>query len=237
MEQMRLNKFISTYGKHSRRQADLLIGEGQVKINGVRAKLGQQVNPEIDKVECDGCVIKPEITSVYYALYKPRGVVSTVSDPQGRSKVTDFVPAEPKVYPVGRLDYDSEGLIILTNDGELTNTLTHPSFEHAKKYQVKIKKANLQIRNLDEIKNLFEKGLMIDDKMMKMDQVEIENSGDYLMLDVALHTGYNRQIRKMCEKIGAEVTSLTRTEIGKLKLADLNILPGQFKIISRQDIL
>ncbi len=237
----RLNKFLSEAGICSRREADFLIEKGEIIVNGKPATLGQKVDPATDQISYQGKPVFLNEKLVYYALYKPVKVVSTTDDPAHRSKITDYVPAAPRVYPVGRLDYDSEGLIILTNDGELTNTLTHPSFEHEKEYEIKIKNQKLKIKNADEIKKLFESGLMIEGHLMKADHAGIVKdkalSSGLLILRLVLHTGYNRQIRKMCDKIGLKVDQLIRIRIGKLSLNSLNLKPGEYKVISRIDIL
>ncbi|MEK9156492.1 MAG: pseudouridine synthase [Patescibacteria group bacterium] len=247
----RLNKYLAESGCCSRRKADELISGGKVSVNGKVAVVGKKVDPNTDIITIDGREIRFRDNFIYYALYKPVGVVSTAYDPQGRPTVLDYVPKSPRVYPVGRLDYDSEGLIILTNDGELANRLTHPSFEHKKEYQVDVKiqmpapsgVEGSSVKNteqrLKDIKRGFEQGLNIDGKLMKADQVsdfDIQISG-FVTFKVTLHTGYNRQIRRMCAKMGLEVRRLVRTRIGKLKLSDLNLGPGKHKSIKREDLL
>ncbi len=239
---IRLNKFLADSGISSRRGADDIILSGKVTVNGqIVREMGLKVDPETDEIKYDGKIYQGQGKMLYYALYKPIKVVSTAKDPRNRSRVIDFVPTEPRVYPVGRLDYDSEGLIIITNDGELTNKLTHPSFEHEKEYEVVVyPMANHKIRSHDEIKNILAKGLEIEGHIMKADSAKIvHQTGDsiYSTLKLVLHTGYNRQIRKMCAKIGLEVVKLTRTRIGRLKLADLELKSGEFKIINKNQIL
>lgn len=237
---LRLNKFLAEAGIASRRHADDFIIAGKIKINGkIVAELGTQIDPETDLVEIDNEKIQPSNQLIYYALDKPVGVVSTAEDENGRPKVTDLVPAKPRVYPVGRLDLNSRGLIILTNDGSLTQQLTHPSFLHPKKYEVIVKKsANSKVRK-EDIKDLFENGLTIDGILMKADQVNVSDSTskNEFKLDITLHTGYNRQIRKMCAKIGLEVLDLKRTMIAKLKLEDIGLESGEYKQITKKQIL
>lgn len=239
---VRLNKFLADSGCCSRRKADEHILAGDIKVNGQIVKeLGVKIDPEKDIVKFKGQLLCKETKLVYYALNKPRGVISTAFDEQGRQTVVDLVPREPRVYPVGRLDEDSEGLIILTNDGELAQELTHPSFEHEKEYEVTVRgkgKVFGILQNKERIKNLFERGMIIDGKPMKADRVEVNLiNTNYYLLNTVLHTGHNRQIRKMCAKIGLEVITLRRIRIGNLTLEGLNLLPGQYKEISKNQIL
>lgn len=243
---MRLNKFLSQSGLFSRRSADEAINNGDIFVNSNVAILGQQIDPAADKVCYQDKQVKIEKNKVYYALYKPKGVISTASDELNRQTVLDFVPKKPHVYPVGRLDEDSEGLIILTNDGELTQKLTHPGFEHEKEYEVQIKHQTSNIKMINqEVKNIkerFEDGLLIDGKLMKADRVlSFQELSPHVFrlftFNVVLHTGYNRQIRKMCAKIGLEVLGLKRIRIGKLKLSNLKLKPGEYKETSRCDII
>lgn len=240
---IRLNKYLSESGLFSRRKADEAISAGQIFVNGKAATLGQQIDPETDIVKYLNQIIKTEKKLVYYALYKPTAVISSANDELGRKTVLDFVPPVPRVYPVGRLDEDSEGLIILTNDGELTQKLTHPSFEHEKEYQVRVriknKVSSIKEEIIHKIEKSFKQGLLIDNKLMRVDGIEVSLIPNtyYLILNLVLHTGYNRQIRRMCAKIGLEVKQLTRTRIGKLDLAQLDLREGQYKQISKEDIL
>jgi len=240
---IRLNKFLADSGCCSRRKADERILAGDIEINGnVVRELGTKVEPERDIVKFKGSVVTKPVEPIYYALNKPRGVISTASDEQGRPTVVDLVPSEPRVYPVGRLDEDSEGLILLTNDGELAQQLTHPSFEHEKEYEVSIRIMNKELGIRDDkekiIKNQFEHGLLIDRKMMKADSANASLIHDSrFMIRVVLHTGRNRQIRKMCDKMGLEVETLRRIRIGKLTLDSLNIPSGKYKKISKNQIL
>lgn len=236
---VRINKYISESSSVSRRQADKLILEGKVELNNRNITTpGIIIDPEKDQVKVNNVQLTGPIKKVYYALNKPKGVVSTVKDELGRKKVTDFVPKSPPVYPIGRLDANSEGLIILTNDGDLTNKLTHPSFEHSKEYKVLCKIKNNKIGS-NLIVQKFKRGLKIDNVLMKADDLDIiENKDNELFLfRIILHTGYNRQIRKMCDKIGLKVVHLTRTKIAKLSLSDLKIETGEYKKIKKSNIL
>ncbi len=236
MNQVRINKFLSTSGVCSRRKADEHILAGDVTLNNKKAKLGDQVGLN-DIVHFKGNEIENISDSVYIALYKPKGVISTADDELKRKSVVDILPKDPRVYPIGRLDKDSEGLLILTNDGDTANKLTHPKFEHEKEYSVQARVLSSKFKVQNIVTN-FEKGLKIDDKMMKADRVyNVKMRGDKLEFNVTLHTGYNRQIRKMCDKIGLEVKKLTRIRIGNLKLHNLKLNPGEYKEISKSDIL
>lgn len=240
---IRLNKFLAESGISSRRKADELILAFKVMVNDkIVTDLGIKIDPEKDTVKFENKALLPSKLA-YYALYKPKSIISTAKDEQGRKTVVDLVPKEPRVFPVGRLDEESEGLIILTNDGELTQKLTHPSFEHKKEYEViaKIKDNKSNTINTNNIsKNIvqsFTKGIIIESKLMQADfaQVSIIHNTNYL-IHLTLHTGYNRQIRKMCDKIGLEVISLKRVRTGKLRLDKLNLNPGEYKKITREMI-
>lgn len=239
MEEIRINKFLSQAGVCSRRQADSLIEKKKVLINSRPAINGQKINSSIDEIVIDGKKVnKQSVDRVYYALYKPLGVLSTASDELGRKSVVDLVPSIPRVFPVGRLDSDSEGLILLTDDGELANLLTHPKYNHQKTYEVKAVSSG-EI-DKDNLAKELEKGVHINGKIMKADMVEVEFINPkkrLLKLVLTLHTGYNRQIRKMCGKIGLEVLGLRRVSIAKLDLKRLNLSPGQFKVISKDEII
>lgn len=234
---IRINKFLSEAGVCSRRAADEQILAGKVKINGVVARLGDRIDRKNDKVEFEGKLIKPQKENfVYYALNKPKGIISTSSDERSRQNITDLVPKTPRVYPIGRLDKDSEGLILLTNDGEFANEMMHPSHQIDKEYEVIVEaKKRIGTRVIEE---KFLKGLLIDDKLMKADKAKvflILNSK--FLIQVVLHTGYNRQIRKMCVKMGLEVKSLKRTRIGNLSLNKLNLKPGEYQLIDKSDLI
>lgn len=239
MELIRLNKFLSDQGICSRRAADEHILAGKVLVDGEKASLGQKIDPEKQKVVFDGQEIgSAKENKVYYAIYKPRGVVSTTNDEMNRRSVVDLVPKELRVYPVGRLDRDSEGLIILTNDGELAQKLTHPSFQHEKEYftEVRIQNSGYSLNTKDIEKNLIE-GIVIEGKLMKMKKIKLTKlNSESWILNCVLTTGYNRQIRKMCAKIGLEVLRLKRTRIANLRLNDLNIKPGEYRTIKKEDI-
>ena len=238
---IRLNKYISECGICSRRKADEYICAGKVLVNREKALVGQKIDPKKDKIVFEGKqVLQATEGFVYYALYKPRSIISTASDEKSRKSVTDLVPKEPRVFPVGRLDKDSEGLILLTNDGELTQELTHPSSGHEKEYFVKGTSQKGHEVNIENLTKRFINGISIEGKVMKADKVSEghESLGfKHFYFNVVIHTGYNRQIRKMCDKIGLEVTKLKRVRIGKLKLDDLNLASGDYKSVRKEDII
>ena len=238
---IRLNKFISESGICSRRKADEHILAGKVFVNEKRGETGQKIDPDNDKVVLYGKTVNPpEAGLVYYALYKPRGVISTASDESGRKSVIDLVPKEPRVYPVGRLDKDSEGLMILTNDGELTQKITHPSSEHEKEYFVCATAQKGQDVSFDNFAKRFLNGISIDGQIMKADKVESSQTTQnrkQFYFNITIHTGFNRQIRRMCDKIGLEVTKLKRIRIGKLTLDSLNLSSGDYEKINKIDII
>jgi len=240
---IRLNKFLSERGVCSRRKADQHILAGDIKVNGVIIReLGTKIDEENDQVEFQNKLISTKPEPVYYALNKPQGVVSTANDELGRQTVIDLVPSDPRVYPVGRLDTDSGGLIILTNDGELTQELTHPSFEHTKEYRVECLIMNKESGNKNkaqEIISRLTKGIKIDGKIMRVDTMSqpIIHNTSFVIPVLALHTGYNHQIRKMCARVGLEVIRLIRTKIGKLDLTQLELKSAEYKVIKLTDIL
>lgn len=237
---IRLNKFLAEAGIASRRKSDQLIGAGKVTVNGILVtELGTIVDTEKDNVSLDNKPVILQEKLVYFAVYKPIGVISTAHDESGRKSVVDLVRPGLRVYPVGRLDADSEGLMILTNDGEFTQRLTHPSFEHEKEYLVECKVNDKFSINGDQIKEKFEDGLRIGGKIMKADKVIVKTKirNSVFDIQVTLHTGYNRQIRKMCARIGLQVTRLVRTRIAKLSIDLLGLKPGEFKAINMSDVI
>ncbi|MEJ0021559.1 MAG: pseudouridine synthase [Candidatus Doudnabacteria bacterium] len=224
----RLQKFISGAGVASRRHAEDLITAGKVKVNGkVVRELGTKVDTDKDKIEVNGKKIGLQ-KLVYLALNKPKRYITTRNDPRKRRTVFELLPANLKniVWPVGRLDFDTEGLLIFTNDGELTQTLTHPSKEHEKEYEVTLDK-ELSAGRIEKIQG----GMMIDGK--KTAPAKIRTNGTTVY--ITIHEGWNRQIRKMFGELGYSVRNLKRIRIGKLKLNDLQL--GQYKIIGKSEIV
>lgn len=220
-------------GVASRRKSEDLIRAGKVKVNGHIAEIGMKINPRKDLVT----VGKQKLTNVknrkmvYIMLNKPRGYVTTVSDELGRKTVMDLLPDFGcRIYPVGRLDKDSEGLLLLTNDGSFTNCMTHPSHEYAKVYRVTVRPAVN-----DEILFNLRNGIDIDGRKTAPCEVTVlTEEENRVVLEFILHEGRNRQIRKMCESQGLEVARLKRISIGPIKLGMLK--QGDYKELSEQDV-
>ena len=214
-------------GLGSRRACEELIEAGRVRVNGEIAALGRRVDADHDRVTVDGVPIGVRPDLVYYVINKPAGVVTTASDPHGRPTVLDLVPPAPRVYPVGRLDADSEGLLLLTNDGELTYRLTHPSFGVEKEYLVAVagSPGPGAVRRLRE-------GVELEDGRTAPARVAAVGSGG---LRITIHEGRNRQIRRMCAAVGHPVTRLVRTRIGPVRTG--NLRPGQWRPLTQGEAL
>ncbi len=215
----RLQKVLSAAGVASRRQCEIYIAEGRVTVDGEVAELGRRVDPEHARIELDGVPVSVAPGLVHYLLNKPAGVVSTASDPHGRPTVVSLVPAEPRVYPVGRLDMDTEGLLLLTNNGELTHRLTHPSYEVPKEYL-----AEVSGRITPRALQLLRTGVDLDDGPTAPAKVSTPAPG---LLRIVIHEGRNRQVRRMVAAVGCEVTRLVRTRIGPI--ADPRLAPGHWR--------
>ncbi|MDE5667747.1 MAG: rRNA pseudouridine synthase [Clostridia bacterium] len=226
---MRINKYLAAAGVASRRECDKLISDGKVTVNGVKATLGLEVK-EVDEVFVNGnkVVLKK---NEYYILNKPKGYICSVSDDKGRKTVMDLMPQNVgRIYPVGRLDYDSEGLLIMTTDGALAQKLTHPSNEVPKTYLVKIEGV-LTEADLNPIRS----GVEIDGYMTKKCKAHIvETNKAYTKVHVTLTEGKNREIRKMFATIGKEVTLLKRIKIGELSLRGLD--RGAYRKLTPQEV-
>lgn len=232
MEKIRLQKFFTDMGIMSRRASEKVIEAGNVKINGVTAKLGDKVDPENDTVVYNGKVIKPQTTKKrYIMLNKPLGYVTTASDEKGRETVLSLLTdVGERVYPVGRLDMYSEGLLILTNDGELTNHLTHPKHNINKVYSV-ILKGEISPDVLHKLNSPMEiDGYKL--KPVKVRIISIKNGSTNTLF--TLSEGRNRQIRKMCEECGLTIMHLTRISIGKLKLGELE--RGKWRELTKNEV-
>lgn len=230
---VRLNKFLADSGICSRRNADKLIAEGKVLVNGKKVfELGIKVSPK-DRITVDGKPLKQETQKIYLMFHKPKGVLTTLSDPENRPTIADYVSQiEHRVFPVGRLDWDSEGLILLTNDGDWANKIMHPSSEVSKTYLVKL---DGKPTDVDFIK--LRKGVSIPGGKVKALHVERikrkEGSKQYDWIKIVINEGKNRQIRYMFEKIGMDVLKLQRIGIGRLKLGNLE--RGDIHFLSEQD--
>jgi len=222
----RLQKVLARAGLGSRRVCEKLIVEQRVTVNGEFAELGEKVDPETSQIEVDGLKVGVRQDLVYYLLNKPVGVITTSKDPQERSTVVDLVPTHPRVFPVGRLDADTEGLILLTNDGDLTNYLTHPSFGIEKEYlvQVETKPSRNAIRELRQ-------GVELDDGITAPAKVSLV---DEKLIKIVIHEGRNRQVRRMCESVGHPVKRLIRSRIGPI--VDRSLHPGSFRELTNQEL-
>jgi 23S rRNA pseudouridine2605 synthase len=215
---VRLQKFLADAGVASRRSGEQLILEGRVAVNGeVVRQLGTKVDPAHDRVALDGTPLRTR-RKLYLALHKPRRVICTRSDPHGRRTVFDLLPREwTNVYPVGRLDWDSEGLLLLTNDGEFCLRVTHPRYEVRKLYRVSIAG-----RVPAEALRQMEKGVHDEGERLKAERARVVDSGpDWTLLELTLAEGKNREVRRMMECLGLEVQQLKRVQIGKIKLGEL----------------
>mgnify|MGYP004672336181 FL=1 len=222
----RLQKILSGAGICSRRKAEEYLTAGRVKVNGITASLGDKADPERDVVEVDGTAVTSPAAHTYIMLYKPRGVVTTMSDEKGRPTVAELVRDCPaRVWPVGRLDMDSEGLLLLTDDGELTHRLTHPSHRVEKEYVVKVRGDAAQALSL------LRAPMVIDGEDMETDRVELTGKNTLTMV---IHQGKNRQIRRMCAAAGLEVLRLKRVREGGLRLHDLQA--GCWKLLTNEEI-
>ncbi|MCE1248139.1 MAG: rRNA pseudouridine synthase [Firmicutes bacterium] len=234
----RLQKYIARCGVASRRKAEEMITQGKVRVNGkIVTILGTTIDEDNDSVQVEGKNIRPPHSFTYYALYKPKGYITSKEDAHAEKIVTSLLPPKPSVVPVGRLDKDSEGLLLLTNDGELTQTLTHPSYAHEKEYLVRIKTdAKLTVNDVEEIRKKMCKGYMMDGSLARVkDITSAKFEGGKLTLKMILTQGKKRQIRRMCDMAGLEVIQLIRVRMGKLTLG--NLKPGEYRRVKRGDII
>ena len=222
----RLAKFLANHGIASRRKAEELILAGQIKVNNkIITEVATKVSAE-DEIKFDNKIVG-DVDKVYYLLNKPVDYICSVSDPYNDKNVLALVPKDPAVYPVGRLDKNSQGLLLLTNDGDLTYKLTHPKFKVSKKYLVRVDK----VLDNDVIKKL-KTGIKLEEGLAKADQAKIKNKFE---LEITLHQGWKRQIRRMLEALDFKVVELTRLSEGKLVLKNIKI--GEYKKIKKSDII
>jgi len=228
-ERPKLQKAIAHSGLMSRRAAEELIAQGRVTVDGRPARIGQRVDPETQEVAVDGKPIPIRPGLVWYLLYKPVGVISTADDPQGRRTVVDLVPSEPRVYPVGRLDADSEGLIVLTNDGRLANYLTHPRYGVEKTYLVLVEgRPGKWVDQLTE-------GVDLDDGMAAARRARVVDTlKGRTMVEIVMTEGRKREIRRMCSALGHEVVRLVRTAIGPI--SDRQLKPGTWRHLEPEEV-
>jgi 23S rRNA pseudouridine2605 synthase len=221
----RLQKYLARAGVASRRKAEELIISGRVTVNGQIAELGNKVQAG-DDVRLDGKRVEKMVGTITYMLNKPAGYVTTADDEMGRQTVLELLPNTPGLHPVGRLDMDSEGLLLLTTDGDLTLRLTHPRFEHEKEYDVTCKEGEVQAGEL----SILERGLELDDGKAKALVAKRTPNGCKLVLA----EGRNRQVRRMLAKVGYTVTRLVRTRIARLELGGLP--SGQYRELTPDDL-
>lgn len=230
-EPQRVQKVLAHAGIASRRAVEELIEQGRVKINGTRARLGQRIDPDKDEVEVDGSIVPLKAELRYFLVNKPVGVVTTGADPEGRETVVELVETDERVWPVGRLDIDSEGAVLLTNDGELTHRLTHPSFGIPKTYLVEVRGAVGP-----KIVRALLSGVDLDDGPARAAGVQIvEHAKGHTLLEIVLTQGRNRVIRRMLGELGFTVVGLVRTAIGPLRLGRLKA--GTYRKLGPPEIM
>ncbi len=228
----RLQKIIASYGYTSRRKAEDLIKKGKVMVNGqMVSELGTKVS-EHDVISIDGVIINKDVKHEYYILNKPRSVISSITDDKGRITVVDLINTEARIYPIGRLDYDTTGLILLTNDGDFANTLMHPSMEVEKTYIAKIDKI-LNKEDIDKIrKNLIVEGRKVVVNRLKVKKIDKEKNT--MILEITIIEGRNHIIKKIFNEVGAKVTKLSRIGYGFLNVKDLK--SGEYRNLTIKEI-
>lgn len=229
--EVRLQKMLSDCGVTSRRKAEEMIAAGKVQVNGRTAQIGDKVIPGKDRVTVDGFAVEPAKQKVYLMLHKPRGFITTMQDEMNRKCVAELVADVPeRVYPVGRLDRDSEGLLLMTNDGAFANAMTHPSRHVPKVYRVTVRPGVTE----DQLTQMSV-GMVIDGRKTAPAGVKVlEQRPGRVVLEIILHEGRNRQIRNMCEQLGLEVARLKRVAIGPVKLGMLQ--PGQYRELTKEEL-
>lgn len=226
MEPERLQKVLARIGLGSRRYCEELIEDGLVTVNGEVAILGARVDIDVDQVEVGGVPVGVKPGLVYYLLNKPTGVVSTASDTRGRPTVVSLVPDEPRVFPVGRLDADTEGLLLITNDGDLAHRLSHPSFMVDKEYL-----AEVEGQPSRGVMRTLREGVELDDGLTAPAQASLLQPN---LVRLIIHEGRNRQVRRMCAAVGHPVKRLVRVRIGPLR--DTKLRPGTFRHLSVEEV-
>ena len=227
----RLQKVIASSGVTSRRKAEELITAGKVKVNGeVVTELGTKVTDK-DRIEVENVLIAKEVKE-YYLLNKPRGVVTTTSDDKGRKTVVDLIPTNARIYPVGRLDYDTTGVLLLTNDGDLANILMHPASEVEKVYMAKLK-GIIKGEHINTLKD----GVKLDDQVVKPSRVKLKKvdpKTNTCMVQITIHEGKNHQVKRMFESVGFEVLKLKREKEAFFDLKDLQ--SGEFRKLTPKEV-
>lgn len=226
---MRLNKYLASIGVASRRKIDELIAAGRVRVNGKIAQLGQLIS-EKDAIEVDGKKISTGARLVYLMLNKPEKVVSTLVDPEGRKTVADLVKVEERVYPVGRLDYETTGLLLLTNDGELAFRLTHPKYEVKKRYHLLVgdEVSESKLQNI-------RRGVVLSDGLTAPAEARVlESRGGASVLELVIHEGKKREIRRICEALEIPLLELKRVAVDGVVLSDLPV--GKYRTLTKEEI-
>lgn len=234
MTKIRINKLLADLGLVSRRGADQLISSGKVLLNNRKAKLGEKVDPAQDKLRVEGkeVALQRQSSYQYWLLNKPVGVVSTTQDPQGRKTVAAVIKpySSARLYPVGRLDYESEGLLLLTDDGELAQRLTHPKYQVSKVYLVWVN-GIFHPAKLERLR----RGVYLREGRTKVDEIELlDRQGRDFSLQIKIHEGKKREIRRLCAKVGWEVQRLQRIQLANLLLGDLAL--GQARALEAAEI-
>ncbi|OPZ74781.1 MAG: Ribosomal large subunit pseudouridine synthase B [Firmicutes bacterium ADurb.Bin456] len=228
----RLQKVMARAGVASRRRCEEMISAGIVRVNGeVVTEPGTKVTPDRDRIVVAGEPLSLSSRKYYILMYKPRGYITTLNDEKGRKKVTDLLRGVPgRVYPVGRLDYDSEGLLLLTNDGDLTYTLTHPRYRVPKTYLARV----VGVPELAKLEHMA-KGLVLEDGLTAPAKVRLlESREGNALLEIIIHEGRKRQVRRMCAYIGHPVLRLKRSGFGNLNIE--NMRPGQYRHLTREEL-
>lgn len=222
----RLQKVLARVGLGSRRSCEELVAAGRVTVDGEVAVLGRRVDPDADRIEVDGVPVSVRPGLVHYLLNKPAGVVTTADDPQGRPTVLGLVPDQPRVHPVGRLDLDTEGLLVVTNDGDLTFRLTHPRFGVEKEYL-----AEVEGRPRPAAVRALREGVELEDGRTAPARVALVGPS---ALRITIHEGRNRQVRRMCAAVGHPVRRLIRTRFGPI--ADRTLSPGDWRALDAGEV-
>ncbi|AXV06574.1 Ribosomal large subunit pseudouridine synthase B [Euzebya pacifica] len=226
----RLQKVLAHAGQGSRRVCEGLIAEGRISVNGRTATLGDKADPKVDVIAIDGERIHVNTDLVYLLFNKPAGVVTTANDPEGRPTVIDYVPANPRVFPVGRLDQDTTGLLLLTNDGELANRVTHPRYEIEKTYMVQIR-GPVSRKHLHQLLN----GVELDDGPAKARKANLKIADQTRsLLEIVIAEGRNREVRRMMKAVGLELEQLVRVRIGPIYLGDIG--PGKVRPLNGKEV-
>lgn len=228
---IRLNRFISNYTKLSRREADKYIRDGRVTVNNITVSdFGVKIDPAKDVVTLDGEVIKTKKKKgIYIVLYKPEKTITTVKDNKGRTTVLDLISIKEKIFPIGRLDYETTGVLLLTNDGDFANLLMHPRYEIKKKYYAELSKP-LNIIHREKLTH----GIMLDNQRTKPCKIYFPYKGNYQVVEITLTEGKNRQVRRMFQQFGYFVKKLHRVSYGSVDLTGLE--PGQWRYLTKKEV-